>query len=416
MDREISKEEQRKRKIKTILRIAVPTAIVIIALAIIIPQFAPTMRRDSLTFAKVDRGTVETSADASGKVIPAYEMTITSPVSTKILEIYCHEGDVVEPGESLLKLDLMSEETELQNLADQKMMRSYDKEQTVLASRTFLTNLEMQIQAKEMSVARLKTEMANERHLDSIGSGTGDRVREAELAYKTALLELDQLRKQLQNEKLSHEAARKTKELEEGISAKNLEEKRRTLEDARVKAPAKATLTYLNSNIGTSISPGERLAILSDLTHFKIDAQIPESNSDKLSLGAEVKVRVGKKNFSGKIGTIAPQSNNGVVAFTVILDNDSDERLRAGVRAEINVLYDIKEDVIRIPNGNYYHGPGKYLIFVETSENELERREVMLGEANFDYVEVLSGLSPGETFAKTDLSDRSSNRRIRLSN
>ena len=105
MDREISKEEQRKRKIKTILRIAVPTAIVIIALAIIIPQFAPTMRRDSLTFAKVDRGTVETSADASGKVIPAYEMTITSPVSTKILEIYCHEGDVVEPGESLLKLD-----------------------------------------------------------------------------------------------------------------------------------------------------------------------------------------------------------------------------------------------------------------------------------------------------------------------
>lgn len=74
------------------------------------------------------------------------------------------------------------------------MMRNYDTRQTILASRTFLTNLEMKIKAKEMSVERLKTETDNERRLDSIGSGTGDRVREAELAYKTAVLELDQLR------------------------------------------------------------------------------------------------------------------------------------------------------------------------------------------------------------------------------
>ena len=414
MDREISKKEQQKQKIKTALKIAVPAVLVVVALTILLPQMAPTMRRESLTFAKVDRGTVETSADASGKVVPAYEMTITSPVATKILEIYCHEGDMVEPGESLMKLDLMSEETELQNLSDQRLMKSYDTEQTILASRTYLTNLEMQIKAKEMSVARLKTEMANEKHLDSIGSGTGDRVREAELAYKTSLLELDQLRKQLQNETLSHEASRKTKVLEEGIMAKNLEEKRRTLEDARVKAPAKATVTYLNSNIGTSISPGERLAILSDLSHFKIAGQIAESNTDKLSLGAEVKVRIGKDTFTGKIGTITPQSNNGVVAFTVILDNDNDEKLRSGVRAEINVLYDIKEGVIRIPNGNFYHGPGKYIIFVETADNELEQREVMLGDANFDYIEVLSGLNPGETFVKSDLSEYASKKQIKL--
>lgn len=414
MDREISIGERRKRKIRSALKIGVPVLVAAVALAILLPRMAPTMRRESLTFAQADRGTVETSADASGKVVPAYEMTITSPVATKILEIYCHEGDMVEPGESLMKLDLMSEETELQNLADQRLMKSYDKEQTILASRTYLTNIEMQIKAKEMSVARLKTEMANERHLDSIGSGTGDRIREAELAYKTALLELDQLRKQLHNETLSHEASRKTKELEEGITAKNLEEKRRTLEDARIKAPAAATITYLNSNIGTSISAGERLAILSDLTHFKIAGQIAESNTDKLSLGAEVKVRIGKETFSGKIGTITPQSNNGVVSFTVILDNDNDDRLRSGIRAEINVLYDIKEGVTRIPNGNYYRGPGKYVFFVDNGNNELNRREVMLGDANFDYIEVLSGLNPGETFVKSDLSEYAQKKRIKL--
>ena len=414
MDREISPKEQKKRKIKKIMTVAIPLVVIFTGIILSISFMAPSMKRASLDFVSVDKGTVETSADASGKVVPAYELIITSPVATRIMEIYCHEGDNVEKGESLMKLDLASEETELQNLADQRMMKRYNTEQTILDSRTYLTNLEMQIKAKEMSVARLKTETANERRLDSIGSGTGDRVREAELAYQTAVLELDQMRKQLHNEQLSHAAARKTKELEEGITAKNLAEKKRTLDDARIKAPADATITYLNSSLGTSISAGEKLAVLSDLNHFKILAKMPESNVDKLSLGSEVNVRVGKKALTGKIGTITPQSNNGVVSFTVLLDNDSDERLRSGVRAEINVLYDIKEGVVRMSNGSYYHGPGQYILFVDNGEGALERREVMLGDGNFDYVEVQSGLRPGEKVVKNDLSEYNNRKKINL--
>lgn len=414
MDREISPKEQKKRKIKKIMTVAIPIVIIFVGIILSISFMAPSMKRESLDFITVDKGTVETSADASGKVVPAYELIITSPVATRIMEIYCHEGDNVKKGESLMKLDLASEETELQNLADQRMMKRYDTEQTILDSRTYLTNLEMQIKAKEMSVERLKTETSNERRLDSIGSGTGDRVREAELAYQTAVLELDQMRKQLHNEQLSHAAARKTKELEEGITAKNLAEKKRTLDDARIKAPAAATVTYLNSSLGTSISSGEKLAVLSDLNHFKILAQMPESNVDKLSLGSEVNVRVGKKALTGRIGTITPQSNNGVVSFTVLLDNDSDERLRSGVRAEINVLYDIKEGVVRIPNGSYYHGPGKYILFADNGEGALERREVILGDGNFDYVEVQSGLRPGEKVVKNDLSEYNNRKKINL--
>ncbi len=414
MDREISPKEQKKRKIKKIMTVAIPLVVIFTGIILSISFMAPSMKRANLDFVSVDKGTVETSADASGKVVPAYELIITSPVATRIMEIYCHEGDNVEKGESLMKLDLASEETELQNLADQRMMKRYNTEQTILDSRTYLTNLEMQIKAKEMSVARLKTETANERRLDSIGSGTGDRVREAELAYQTAELELDQMRKQLHNEQLSHAAARKTKELEEGITAKNLAEKKRTLDDARIKAPADATITYLNSSLGTSISAGEKLAVLSDLNHFKILAQMPESNVDKLSLGSEVNVRVGKKTLTGRIGTITPQSNNGVVSFTVLLDNDSDERLRSGVRAEINVLYDIKEGVVRMPNGSYYHGPGQYILFVDNGEGALERREVMLGDGNFDYVEVQSGLRPGEKVVKNDLSEYNNRKKINL--
>ena len=45
----------------------------------------------------------------------------------------------------------------------------------------------MQAKVKEMDVNRLHAEVINERRLDSIGSGTGERVREAEFAYETGV-------------------------------------------------------------------------------------------------------------------------------------------------------------------------------------------------------------------------------------
>ena len=55
-----------------------------------------------------------------------------------------------------------------------------------------LNYLEMQAKVKEMDVNRLHAEVINERRLDSIGSGTGERVREAEFAYETGRLQLEQ--------------------------------------------------------------------------------------------------------------------------------------------------------------------------------------------------------------------------------
>ena len=88
MDREISPKEQKKRKIKKIMTVAIPLVIIFAGIILSISLMAPSMKRESLDFITVDKGTVETSADASGKVVPAYELIITSPVATRIMEIY----------------------------------------------------------------------------------------------------------------------------------------------------------------------------------------------------------------------------------------------------------------------------------------------------------------------------------------
>ena len=414
MDRELTKEERKREARKLYYKIGAAILILGGIITGIVFLFDDSIDQKNLMIAKAEKATLESSVSASGKIVPLYEQAIVSPVATRILEVYCDEGDSVQAGQSLLRLDLESAETELRRLADEVSMKNIELQQTALTNETYLTDLEMKIKTKEMAVNHLKAEVANEKRLDSIGSGTGERIREAELAYSTGLLELEQLKIQLTNEKKSHAALYKSKQLEGSISQRNLLEMERTLDNAKVKAPKSGNVTYLNKALGTSIGAGERLAVVSDLSHFKIAGEIVEGNAGKLSIGSKVKIRFNKHTLDGHISSISPQSHNGMVEFNVLIDDDNDNRLRSGLRTDLNVVYDIHDEIVRIPNGQYFQGPGNYSLFVKVSPDRLERRNVTLGDSNFDYVEVLSGLNPGEEVVITDMSDYKTKKAISL--
>lgn len=414
MDRELTKEEKQKERRKLYYRIlsgVLITAGIIVGTVFLIDNDIDGAK---LKIAVAEKGLLESSVSAYGKIIPLYEQAIVSPVPTKLMEVYCVEGDSVAAGESLLRLDLQSAETELRKLSDEVSMKNIAIEQTSLTNQTEITDLEMRIKTKEMSLDHLKAEVMNEKRLDSIGSGTGDRIREAELAYETGLLELEQMKMQLQNEKKVRDALYRSKQLEGAISQRNLQEMERTLDDARIKAPGSGIVTFINKNIGNSIAVGEKLAVISDLSHFKISAEIAEGNRSKLSVGSQVRIRFNRNTLDGHISNIAPQSQNGTVEFNVILDDDSDKRLQSGLRTELNIIYDVHDEVVRIPNGQFFQGPGNYYLFVKVSPDKLERRSVTLGDSNFDYVEVLSGIDTGEEVVISDMSEFRNKKSISL--
>ena len=199
------------------------------------------------------------------------------------------------------------------------------------------------------------------------------------------------------------DAALKVKELDISVFEKNLGEKRRTLEDAKILSPRKATLTYINNQIGQKVGPGEQIATISDLSHYKVEGEIADAYGDRISVGGKAVVRIGRDRLAGTVSNITPQSRDGVIAFTVTLDDDHHRRLRSGLKTDVYVMHDVIEDVVRVANGSYYTGPGDYELFVLTSENELTRRRVRLGDSNFDYVEVRSGLEPGDQVVISDM-------------
>lgn len=403
MDREIPKEELRREQRKKWLIYGGIAVVLIAVFAVLTSLLRSSVSRKDVVMSTVDRGIIEASVNASGKVVPAFEEIITSPISTRIVEVYCKAGDSVDVGTPLLLLDLQSAQTEMSGLEDQMRMKHYELDQQRINNSTYLSDLAMKIEVKAMTVNRLEAEVANERYLDSLGSGTGDRVRQAELAYRTGRLELEQLRQQLANERQVRDAALKVKELDISVFEKNLGEKRRTLEDAKILSPRKATLTYINNQIGQKVGPGEQIATISDLSHYKVEGEIADAYGDRISVGGKAVVRIGRDRLAGTVSNITPQSRDGVIAFTVTLDDDHHRRLRSGLKTDVYVMHDVIEDVVRVANGSYYTGPGDYELFVLTSENELTRRRVRLGDSNFDYVEVRSGLEPGDQVVISDM-------------
>lgn len=414
MDREITKQEKQVAFRKTAIKWGVIGGCVIVVVLACILSLRKGVKRSELRLAKVETGTIETSISASGKVVPSFEQIINSPIATRIVEVYCKEGDTVQAGTPLLRLDLQTAETSLGKLHDERRVKANEVEQTRLNNKLQLSSLEMQIKVKNMAVNGLREELINERRLDSLGSGTGERVRQAELAYKTGQLELEQLKLQLENQQAVLKATDESKALELSIYDKNVDEMARTLEDAKIKSPRSATLTYINNQIGQQVQMGERVAVISDLSRFKVDCEISDSYGDRVAVGSAAVVKVGKTELKGHISNLTPLSKNGVISFSVMLDDDSNARLRSGLRTEVYVMCDLLEDVLCLPNSSYYIGPGEYELFVVDGGGELKKRKVKLGDSNFKYVEVKSGLKAGDEVAIGDMSDFKTTQKLKI--
>lgn len=413
MDREISKEQRNREKRRMWMKWGGTVVVGIVAVIALMQLMQESLHERDIVFSVVDEGSIDVSVSASGKVVPAFEEIINSPINSRILEVYKKGGDSVEIGTPILRLDLLSAETDYKKQLDEVQMNELKLEQLRIQNRSKLSEMEMQLKVSRMELNRKAVELRNEQYLDSLGAGTTDKVRQVELDYNVSKLKLEEDEQKFINEQATADADLKVKELELNIARKTLAETKRTLDDARIKAPRKAILTYVNTDIGAQVAQGEKVAIVSDLSHFKIEGEIADTYGDRIAAGSRAVVKVGKEELAGTVTDVTPLSKNGVMSFSVRLEQDNHKRLRSGLKTDVYVLTAVKDSVMRIANGSYYVGPGEYELFVR-SGNELLKRKVQLGDSNYELVEVVSGLKPGDQVVVSDMSNYKNKRKMKL--
>lgn len=88
--------------------------------------------------------------------------------------------------------------------------------------------------------------------------------------------------------------------------------------------------------------------------------------------------------------------------------------MRAGLKTDVYVMNSVKDNVMRIKNGSYYIGQGDYELFVFDGDGELRKQKVKLGDSNYDYVEVISGLKPGDRVVVSDMKEYQGKNKLKV--
>ncbi|GAA4352588.1 HlyD family efflux transporter periplasmic adaptor subunit [Hymenobacter saemangeumensis] len=404
MDRAISAATQNQRlRRRWLLGIA-------LALAVGAGLFAfrsvlkPGIKRDNILTAVAETGDVEAALTASGVLVPGHEAVITSPIQSTIQRINVAVGSRVQPGQIILELDKELAGSSLAKLSDEQLRNQNKNSQLQLTLERNLNDLRAQEQVQRVKVSSLQSTLRDEQHLLKIGGGTAESVRQAELNLAVAQLEAERLRRQIENQQRVNAADVRELGYTVSMQQRSIKELADKLRQADISSQQPGVLTWVNENIGSTVQAGDALARVADLSSFRVRATISDTYAEQLHPGDAVVVRVNETDLRGHISNISPAVEKGVVTFFAELDDNHHPALRANLRADVFVVTKSHHNVLRLKNGPYYHGGREQLVFV-VKDGRATRRVVQLGDSNFDYVQVTSGLRPGEEVVISDMKD-----------
>ncbi|WP_214227947.1 HlyD family efflux transporter periplasmic adaptor subunit [Pedobacter sp. B4-66] len=404
MDREISVKQQARRRTKIYL--IVFTTLLVAAFGFI--QFKsmvePSVKRSTFTTSIAEIGVIEATVPASGIITPEYEVTISAPVSAKIEQVLFNAGEKVLAGQSILQLNKEASLLAFEKLNEEQHVNRNKINQLSLGLQKSLDELKTQYSIKEMKISSLETALDHEQSLLAIGGSTDENVKQARLTLNVALLELTQIKNQIDNQKAMMQADLKSLGYEINIREKDIKGVSDKLKNTAISSPRNGVITWVNNKIGAEINEGEELVRIADLSSYKVEASISDTYADEVKAGRTALVRINKTDLRGNISNVQPAVENGTVKFSISLSNKNSKLLRSNLKVDVFVITSYKENTVRVKNGAAFNGSEEQKVFVLEGENAVSRK-VKIGESNSDYVEILSGVKAGERVIISEMQD-----------
>ena len=323
---------------------------------------------------EIERGKVESSiANTRAGTVEACQRTKLSPIMGGRIEVLAvKEGDRVKKGQLLMKL-----------------WNDDQQAQSTLAMAQVTTARQ---RVNEACAQARNAEREAERQTSLRERGFVSSSRE------------DSARTEAQAKRAGCEGARAdVAQFQAKVNATRVEQGRTVLY-----APFDGTIAKIVGEVGeysTPSPPGVPTPPAIDLIDdscLYIKAPMDEVDAPKIETGQPVRISLDalpRQSFPGKVKRVAPyvsavEKQARTVDIEATFDNpEAPGKLLVGYSADIEVILDVRDDVVRVPTSALLEG-GRVL--VAGAEGKLEERKIKTGLANWEYTEVTDGLKAGE--------------------
>lgn len=356
---------------KWLIRIAVVLVLALVAVALKLFYFVPEPLE--VRVFRVEQGRVEeTVSNSRAGTIKARQRAELSPETSGVVAKLAHrKGDSVEAGDILVSLDDASQKARL-----------------ALARRSLQTALALREQAS-VTASRAKRELERNRKLAEEDLVSADLLE----GFESASLAAD----------AAYQAAMAEVERAESAIVVAATELKKTV----LRSPFAGIIAELRTEVGEWVSPAPPMMMvpaiidLIDPTSIYISSPMDEVDSARIKVGQPVRVTIDPfpgKQFPGKLIRVAPyvldiEQQNRTVEIEVELDNmDLASNLLPGTSADVEVILDARDNVLRIPASTLLEG-GRVLV---VEGDLLAERKVSIGIKNWDFAEITDGLSRGD--------------------
>ncbi|MCC6616150.1 MAG: efflux RND transporter periplasmic adaptor subunit [Anaerolineae bacterium] len=188
-----------------------------------------------------------------------------------------------------------------------------------------------------------------------------------------------------------------------------LDQARLSYERTMLTAPVDGIVANRSAGVGQRIAAGTTVLQLIDVTPIGFKGEVDESDIQQIAIGMPVQVELDAlpgQPFDGALTWLAPQGRDeaGIVVYDVEIElNTDDARVRPGMSADADIITNEVGDALLAP-AQFVRtdaASGRTYVDVLLEDGKLQEREVTLGLRGDSSVEIISGLSEGETIALT---------------
>jgi len=397
-------------------------AIVLVSLGISkLKPAAPSVERATLWVDSVRRGELLREVRAAGTLVPEHMRIIAAVTAGRIEQLPVRPGVTVTP--TTLLVEMSNTDVQLQAL---------QAEQSLTQARSGLANLRTSLLQQRLGqegviaqlstlVEQAKRDLAVQEGLDqkklasaSDLAAARDRVRELQTREKIERDRLDEMNSSAKEQLVLNQ------EQVTRLSAIVAEQINR-VRSMRVVAGENGVLQNLGPQgglqleLGQWVNPGMELARVAQPGRLKAVIRVPESQARDIAVGQKATVDTRQGVVAGRVMRIDPAAQQGTVTVEVTIEGE----LPRGARADMSV--DGTIEIERLPNVLYVGRPAYGsaestvgLFKISADGKEATSVPVKLGRASVNTVEVLTGLSVGDSVIISDMSTWDNVSRVRL--